>query len=221
MKYLKFLIPLLVLACSSDKVIQLPEVSYTEFQEVLDVSPAYIFYDSTATNGLELNRKNLIISTNWLVNIDNRLTLKQVIPQVQFLQNKKRNAEMHKNEDAKNYFSCHDTSVKNLGFIEFTDTYYHLKDSINSTEKALKAIPVSSLPVRVESLDVIKIPFGENIITMDQLINDLKNSSESTATHLILHLSETLSFQDYMGLKSDLLQVDSTKLILDSNEFIY
>ena len=60
-----------------------------------------------------------------MVNIDKRLTLKQAIPHIKFLQDKKRNAEMHKNENAKNYYTCNDTSIKNLGFIEFTDVDYH------------------------------------------------------------------------------------------------
>ncbi len=38
---------------------------------------------------------------------------------------------MHKNEDAKNYFTCNDTSIKNLGFVEFTDVNYAKKDTSN------------------------------------------------------------------------------------------
>jgi hypothetical protein len=44
--------------------------------EVLDVSLAHIFYDETQHHSIFLNRKNRIISANWLVNIDKRLTLK-------------------------------------------------------------------------------------------------------------------------------------------------
>lgn len=44
--------------------------------EVLDVSPAYVFYDETQPDSVFLNRKNLIISTNWLVNIYKRCMLK-------------------------------------------------------------------------------------------------------------------------------------------------
>ncbi|EGV43598.1 hypothetical protein BZARG_2618 [Bizionia argentinensis JUB59] len=221
MKYFKFLIPLLFIACNNEKVILLPEVEQSNIHEVLDVSPAYLFYDSTAVNNIELNRKNLIITTNWLVNVDKRLTLKQLIPKIQFLQNKKRSSELHKNEDAKNYYSCNDTSIKNLGFVEFTDVYYHTKDSVVSSKKAWNSLEENSLKLQVESLKSIGLPDGENTINLQQLVSDLKNSSISETTYMVLNMSESLTFQEYISLKSALLSVVSEKLILDTNEFIY
>ncbi|MFC5196192.1 hypothetical protein ACFPH8_12690 [Bizionia hallyeonensis] len=221
MKYFKFLIPLLVVACSSDKVILLPEVQQAHVHEVLDVSPAYLFYDSTAVNGVELNRKNLIISTNWLVNVDKRLTLKQLIPEIQFLQNKKRGSELHKNEDAKNYYSCNDTRIKNLGFIEFTDVYYHLKDSVASTKKAFNDLKTSSINLQIESLKLIKLADSEQTRNLQKLVSDLQTDSLFKSKPVVLHLSESLTFQDYISLKSALISVTSEDLIVDNNEFIY
>lgn len=221
MKYFKFLIPILFVACSSDKVVLLPEVHQASIHDVLDVSPAYLFYDSTAVNGVNLNRKNLIISTNWLVNVDKRLTLKQAIPEIQFLQNKKRGAEMHKNEDAKNYYTCNDTNIKNLGFIDFTEVYYHTKDSLETTQKAFANLKESSLNIQVESLDQIKFSDYEQVRNLEELVSDLQNDSLSQSKPLVLHISESLTFQDYISLKSALINMDSDVLILDSNEFIY
>ncbi|TYB79457.1 hypothetical protein [Bizionia myxarmorum] len=221
MKYLKFLIPFLLLACNNDKIIILPEVKQSNIQEVLDVSPAYLFYDFTAVNGVELNRKNLIISTNWLVNIDKRLTLKQVIPHIQFLQNKKRSSELHKNEDAKNFYSCNDTSIKNLGFIEFTEVYYHLKDSVASYDKTWSNLEENSLKIQVESLKEIQISSLDSTINLQGLVTELKNKPKTETEIVVLKLSETLTFQDYISLKSALNSVLSDKLVLDENEFIY
>lgn len=221
MKYLKFLIPLLFVACSSDKVILLPEVQESSIHEILDVSPAYLFFDSTAVNGVELNRRNLIISTNWLVNVDKRLTLKQAIPEIQFIQNKKRNAELHKNEDAKNYYSCNDTAIKNLGFIEFTNVYYHTKDSVETTQKALSNIKANSLKIQVESLNRITIADFEEFRNLQELVSDLQNDSLLQSKPLVLHVSESLTFQEYISLKSALIKVKSEDLIVDANEFIY
>ena len=57
------LITLFLWSCGNEKVIQLPEIQQTKINEILDVSPAYIFYDETQPDSIELNRKNLIIST--------------------------------------------------------------------------------------------------------------------------------------------------------------
>jgi len=79
-----------------------------------------LFYDETQPDSVLLNRKNLITTTNCLFNIDKRLTLKQAIPYIKYLQNKKKNAG-HKNKKAKNYFTCHDLNKYNLGFKDFTE----------------------------------------------------------------------------------------------------
>ncbi|WP_375242539.1 hypothetical protein [Lacinutrix sp.] len=124
MKKLLIAFCLLVLcACGKEKSVLLPEIQNTKITEITDVSPAYLFYDETKPDSLELNKNNLIISTNWLVNVDKRLTLKQVIPSIIKLQEKKRNSD-HKNKNARNYFTCNATSIKNLGFVDFTDVVY-------------------------------------------------------------------------------------------------
>ena len=74
-RWLVLLIGLVVLSCNNERVLQLPEVENAEITEVLDISPAYIFYDETQPDSNLFNRKNLIGTTNWLVNVDKRLTL--------------------------------------------------------------------------------------------------------------------------------------------------
>src|SRR5690606_34637928 len=119
-----FIILLLIFSCGKDKVVQLPEIESAPISEVNDISAAYIFYDENKPDSVELNRNNLISTTNWLFNVDKRLMLKQSIPQIKLLQEKRRNAQLHKNESARNYFTCNDTSKKTLGFIDFTDVIY-------------------------------------------------------------------------------------------------
>src|SRR5690606_14870685 len=122
MKKILFLaIITLFYSCGKEKVIQLPEIQHADISKIDDVSVAYLFYDETLPDSVDLNRKNIITTTNWLINVDKRLSLKQAIPHIQFLQEKKENSS-HKKENAKNYFTCNDLSRKNLGFIEFTNT---------------------------------------------------------------------------------------------------
>src|SRR5690606_26364139 len=126
-----FIILMFIFSCGKDKVVQLPEIDNATISEVNDISAVYIFYNENEPDSVELNRNNLISTTNWLFNVDKRLTLKQAIPQIKLLQEKRRNAQLHKNENAKNYFTCNDLSRKNLGFIEFTDVVY----KIDKTQK--------------------------------------------------------------------------------------
>lgn len=209
------LITLFLWSCNNEKVIQLPEVQHAKITEILDVSPAYIFYNETQPDSVELNRKNLIISTNWLFNVDKRLTLEQAIPKIKFLQDKKRNAKMHKNEAAKNYYTCNDTSIKNLGFIDFTDVNY--VEEINSennyiiTINSLNDIAIHHNDVKLSEVNI------DNLII--QLENNFSNSEENIG--LTLHLNKKLKFQDYITVKNRLQNLNFENVVIDNKEYIF
>lgn len=205
MKGLIYLLVIIIfLSCNNERVLELPEIENAEITEVLDVSPAYIFYDETQPDSTLFNRKNLIGTTNWLVNVDKRLTLKQAIPHIQYLQDKRKKASMHKNEAAKNYFTCNDTSIKNLGFLEFTDiTYLNRDDSINNNDEELCNLIVFNMSdIQIISMNnIIHEATDETLI--DVIDNAYKNDDGLKV--LLLTFSEDLSFQNYIRLKSLLL----------------
>lgn len=209
------LITLFLWSCGNEKVIQLPEVQHAKITEILDVSPAYFFYDETQPDSIELNRKNLIISTNWLFNVDKRLTLEQAIPKIKFLQDKKRNAKMHKNEAAKNYYTCNDTSIKNLGFIEFTE--------INYIEKTK---PKNNNIIAINSLDDITVQHQDlklSVVNIDDLIIQLENNFSNNEENIVLtlHLNKKLKFQDYITVKNKLQNLNFETIVIDNNEYIF
>ncbi len=54
MKHIFFALMFLIFfSCGNEKVIQLPEINQSDITEVLDVSPAYIFYDESKPDSLE------------------------------------------------------------------------------------------------------------------------------------------------------------------------
>ncbi|WP_366183166.1 hypothetical protein [Flavobacterium ovatum] len=125
MKYLSLLVALMLFSCGKEENIMLPKAAKTIVNDVQDHSPIYIFFRTKDKDTLaEVNRKNSIISTNWILNIDARLPLKLVIPEVMKLQDKKRKEKAHKNEKAENYYAYADTIGKNMAFISFTKVFY-------------------------------------------------------------------------------------------------
>lgn len=128
MKYCSLILVFLFLSCGNKEAILLPKSNVTIVSNVVDHSPIYIFFRTKGKDTLaEVNRKNSIISTNWILNIDKRLPLRLVIPEVMKLQEKKRNAVAHKNELAENYYSYADSIGKNLAFLPFTKVYYKME----------------------------------------------------------------------------------------------
>ena len=201
---------LMIYSCGNEKILQLPEINHSDITEILDVSQAYLFYDETKSDSIELNRKNLISTTNWLVNVDKRLTLEQAIPSIVFLQNKKRDAQMHKNEAAKNYFTCHFKKINNLGFIDFTDVYYHKEEFVDY----IKIRNIKNSNILFFNSDGNSF---ENIaITLKQM-----QSLDTINSKVFLSFEKKMSFQQYITYKEQLLELDNNRLNIDNNEFIY
>lgn len=130
-KYLIGIVLLLFVSCGNKEDILLPKADVSIVKEVVDLSPIYIFFRVNGKDTLaEVNRKNSIITTNWILNIDKRLPLRLVIPEVMKLQQKKREEKEHRNELALNYYSYADSIGKNLAFIPFTEVYYKMEKPI-------------------------------------------------------------------------------------------
>ena len=232
-KILLISIALLFFSCGNEKVLQLPEIKNADITEVLDVSPAYIFYDETKQDSVELNRKNLIISTNWLVNVDKRLTLEQALPSIIKLQEKKRNATMHKNEKAKNYYTCNDTSIKNLGFIDFTDVEYRLNYSednyedieiddnsfdINLIINSLEDITINSFMISGETnLNKLNDYLKEKLNVLN--LDDKEHGGDFY--NLQIGFNKSLSFQDYISIKSKLMHFKNERTVINKIEQIF
>jgi len=221
MKKLLIAFCLLVLcACGKEKSVLLPEIQNTKITEITDVSPAYLFYDETKPDSLELNKNNLIISTNWLVNVDKRLTLKQVIPSIIKLQEKKRNSD-HKNKNARNYFTCNATSIKNLGFVDFTDVVYDYEredeDGKIEPENTIFIVVLNLNKIIVYPLD--KDDFETNINDFE---TNLKESLpiNNEKVNVKLSFNEILSFQDYITLKYKLSQLNLENTTINNQEYI-
>lgn len=230
MRYTYILVLLCCFNCNNERVLQLPEIENADVTEILDVSPAYIFYDESQPDSTLLNRKNIISTTNWLVNVDKRLSLQQAMPRIIFLQDKKRNAEIHKNENAKNYFTCNDSSIGNLGFIEFTDVYYDYSEpktkDLNFSE-ILEAETFSSnqvthldLVLSRKTINSFKNDFS-TLIEQLKLIDSASVENKTTSVSIDLYFEKSLSFQDYITVKSDLSKFKHLNLIISTNEYIY
>lgn len=222
-----FLILSLLFSCGKKKIVQLPQISQSEITEIHDVSAGYIFYDETKKDSIELNRKNLISTTHWLINIDKRLTLKQAIPQIKYLQEKKENSD-HKKQGAKNYFTCNDTTRETLGFIEFTNIIYHDKSTKTYANKISKLDLPKGLSIEIESINniiikPIKIKKNIKISNSINLKNDIIDLLKTTpqTTRIILGFNKHMAFQDYISIKSILKPLTSKNITISNNEYIY
>lgn len=125
-KTLIILLAFTLFSCN-EKEVFLPEVDVTIVDKVENLSPIYIFFEVKGKDTIaELNRKNAISSTNFIFNIDKRLPLKLVLPEV-IKAVAKKEASAHKDSASQNYYSYSNTKKKQLAFVPFTKMNYKLE----------------------------------------------------------------------------------------------
>jgi biopolymer transport protein ExbD len=169
------------------KEIQLPQLNETKVVDVKDHSPIYMFFETNGKDTLiDVNRSNSISSTNWLFNIDKRLPLKLVIPEIQKLQVKKAKSS-HKKEGSENYFTYMDSKKKTLAFLPFTNVTYTLKNYNNG--------------ISVFFTKRNKI-FVNNILVHKKDLESYLNNLNRTYQEIAFGFDKNLSFQDYIIAKN-------------------
>lgn len=198
MKYFSLVILFLLLSCGNKEDILLPKSNVTIVSDVKDHSPIYIFFRSKGKDTLaEVNRKNSIISTNWILNIDKRLPLRLVIPEVMKLQEKKRNEVAHKNELAENYYSYADSIGKNLAFLPFTKVFYKMEKAHNDGVKIY--FKKGSNNVLVNSMSIKKSEVAQYIFNIDYIIQP----------KILLIFDKEMSYDEYIQSKILIRKLDS------------
>ena len=206
MKYYTLIVLFALFSCGNKEDVLLPKAAVTIVKNVDDLSPIYIFFRTKGKDTLaEVNRKNSIISTNWILNVDKRLPLRLVIPEIMKLQQKKREEKAHKNEKAENYYSYADTIGKNLAFIPFTNVYYKMERPIGTV-------------IFFNKNNEILI---ENQVFKKEKLQDLINTnlSKDSTTTFLFTFDKDLSFGSYLQNK---IFIESLKIQMKSNqEFIY
>lgn len=227
MKLLLYLACLIMVFGCSDtkKTILLPKIQDAFVNDLTDVSPAYIIYDITKKDSLELNRNNLISTTNWLVNVDKRHKLNKAIPTIVLLQNKKRDAKMHKNEAARNYFSCNDISKQTLGFIDFTEVYYKfepinsyikklgINDSVNE-KVVIEFNPENEINIYYPSQHQLRYKGSLSEILEKEVFKNTKSDM------IYLAFNGNLSFQEYITAKRKIEVFSENKVNIANTEYI-
>ncbi len=116
-------IGLTIISCNKRKV-KVPVVAMNGEEEVTNNSALWFFYDDNGK--LDLNEHNRISSTNWFFNVDKRLALKEVMPEIIRLFIKHHEKSPHNTKPMKNYFTYVNSLNDHLSFYQFDSIKYVL-----------------------------------------------------------------------------------------------
>lgn len=200
----------LALYSCNDKEVLLPQVDKTIVADVEDHSPVYFFFKTEGKDTIaEVNRKNTISSTNWIFNIDKRLPLRLVVPEVIKLQAKKEGS-MHKSETSENYFSYSDSVHKKLAFMLFTPVKYQM------------AAPKAGENFLYFSKDN-SIHFNNSVISKNDLQSFLDHLTVEKESKLYIAFDKKMSYGNYIKVKAFLndMKLHTLGLSWAGVEYVY
>jgi hypothetical protein len=214
-----------LISCIKEDV-QLPKTNVSVLKEINDHSPIYIFFKVEEKDTIaDLNKNNSIATTNWVYNIDKRLTLNLVIPEVIQMQKKKKNSS-HKKEDAIDVFSYADSIGNNLAFLPFTGVEYKYDEKFSKFfVKENASLYMDYLNLGINFNKDNKITVDGNDIEREELVAFIKDFADFTnagkTTILHLNFDKHLTYEQYIQNKILAWQITSDKIQISSYEFVY
>ena len=227
MRKIVIIVALLSLFSCAEKEVQLPQAEVSVLKDIVDHSPIYMFFEikNEKDTIINVNRKNSISSTNWIFNIDKRLPLKLVIPEVMKLQEKKANSA-HSKKDAIDVFSYSDSIRKNLAFFPFTEVKFKYDKDFSKffiKKNASQYMPYHNFTVNFNKKNAITIDGIE--VDRNEFVAFIKEFSDFTIDGklIMLHLNfdKNLSYGDYLNNKILAWKATNDKVQIASYEFIY
>lgn len=223
--FLISLVSLLFFSCQ--KEVQLVKAGRTIDSVVVDHSPVYMFMETKGTDTIiDVNRKNTIGTTNWIFNIDKRLPLKLVIPEIIKLQQKREGATLHKNDAAINYFSYTDSLQKSLAFMPFKEISYAYNSYFSSfyvKENVDYHQHFQTFYVNFRKDSTVSVDGNE--VEATELYDFLKEytafSGQGKRILIYLNFDEDLSFDNYLSKVIWLKELEHETCTIAPTHFIY
>ncbi len=204
----------LILGSCTNKTIQLPQIAISGESEIQNHSQIWVFYKYDKDKiKAEINKNNTISTTHWIINMDKRLPLNEVIPVFQMIKAKRAKKSIHSAEGMKDYVSYSDTSNNKIALFSIDSIQYIIlkKSEIIQIEKE-------------KQCDYV-IEFSKESIKINQKEYSLDKWNKSVLDSLSLgcvqlQFDEKLTYQKYLSYRLQLNSFLSDDLVVEYTEYI-
>ena len=180
-----------IVSCSN-KELQLPQLPISGESEIQNHSQIWVFYkEKKGEIEAELNINNRITTTHWIINIDKRLTLKELVPVFKIIKEKRELKSAHKKEGMKNYLSYSDINNKKIALFSM--------DSINFMKQSREKMDI----LKLSNKTVHTLKFSKDTILLDAKsfpINTWDSMVLDTLSkdNIQLVFNHKLNYQEYL-----------------------
>lgn len=214
-KFLIFSVLIFVLSACNQKSLDLPQVAVAGISEIQNHSQIWVFYKhDTDKIKAEINKNNTISTTNWIINIDKRLPLSEVIPVFNLIKAKRAKKSIHSSDDAQNYLSYSNILENKISLFSIDSIQYMMLPK-NDIKQLLNDKPCKNT-----------IQFSKDIVSLNA--NNIqkeawsKKTFESLSSGCVqLVFSKELTYQEYMDYRLKLIGVLPNNTRIETTEFIF
>jgi len=212
-------------ACQVEQV-ELAQLDQSENLEIKDYSPVYLYFRTIEIDTLvEVNEKDTISSTYWVFHVDKRFLLKQVVDEINKLQNIKEKTR-NQPEASKTFYCFMNSKIKGLSYLDFTPIKYSYPNYFST--KYIKENPdyhshFDNFTIHFKSNNQITINgFDMPILEMESYIKESLVLSNSTKKAIVyLNFNNNLSFENYLFFWQKIKRFDANLIELSPVHFVY
>lgn len=190
------LISIFVLSCANETV-KLPVNGVEGIQDpIYDNTQIWMFYKNNNDQPeLILNKNNKISSTNWVFNIDKRLPMNLVAPEIEALVNSRK-----KSTEGKTYFN----------YLSYVDTLHNKMSTVKFNRVLFKTVDQFPTPIQnaADLSEPIKISIKRALIelngipiTTEKLLHVLKENT-AKSSQVELYMSHDIPYGRYLYVKA-------------------
>ena len=212
------------------KDVKIPVNDNAGLHEVWNNSPVYILQNIEGQDTLaDIKLGQTISTTKWLVAVDKRLTLKQLLPALQKLYKKRRKVSMHSDGKGQLYFTFMDSVQHKVSFVEATDL--DLVPDIYTSQKYFEQYPLAEVEFKKIHLYIYpdKIVLNDSIkfepeISKQQLLNRIKSFEkplDSIPKQLYLNFSTRTNFDRFLNYYTFFKNNPLPKIQISTKIFIF
>ncbi len=209
-KKIAAILTLAIVSCQEQKVF-VPQSDISLQTEVTNFTPVTFLYQEKDNNPqIEVKDKGIITQTEWIFEVDKRLPLKLVIPEIQRLQDKK--IKKAEGKVLSNYYTYMDTLTKQVAYMPFTKVSYQ-DASLQMEQNAEK------LDVKVTREGLLFV--NEKLLKNQTIAEYLKENFPQDKVTIYLAFDENLTFNKYLQTKLNLAKIKQENVHISTIEVVY
>ncbi len=196
------------------KNLELPIIPISGISGIMNFSEIWVFYNSTEEKRKAvINKNNTISTTNWIINIDKRLTMKEVVPILEMIKTKRAKKSIHSAEGALNYLSYANEKDKNISLFSNDSIQYMLLDKSGFDELSYHYNADYIL-----KLNELNFEINDTAYEYNKFNKELFDSLSPEKIHFFFH--SNITYNRYLEIRIKADKYAEGKLEIDPTEYM-